>query len=136
MKTITIRLKDSDEEVSIAVRALLKGEPGSGSRLWNLKNYDPNLPVTKENYEVIIVDLNTVTTNIQMPVNPENGEYYKFVVKPNINNTTTNLVFTPKSILSNGVTQFPLYFYESLWIFEVYWNQASNLWEIMYTSQN
>lgn len=135
MAIIKVSIQNS-EEVSVNVRTFLKGEPGVGSRLLNLKNYDPDLAVTKENYEILIVDLNTVNTNIQMPVNPDNGEHYKFIVKPNINNTTSNLVFAPKSFLINGVNQIPLYLYGGVWIFEIYWNQSTNLWEIMYTSQN
>lgn len=103
-------------------------------RIWDLKPYDSNMPITKDNYHYIILNGNVHSGNITLPSNPENGENYTFIYFTGPNNI--NLVFAPKSIVSNGFNQFPINRGSANFVFTIFYDSASGLWQVYYTSNN
>ena len=135
-KSLCLDILNSDP-ISVEVQALIKGEKGdtgTSSNLWNVKRFDPNLPINPTNYQVITLDGNINSGNIQMPTNPVNGENYTFnyLTGPN----SINVVFTPKSILQNGFNQLPITPNSPAFVFEVYFDSQYDLWRLKYSSNN
>ena len=112
-----------------------QGPAGEGSRLWNIKNYDPLIPIDKDNYHYIRLDANIHSGNVQMPTNPENGENYTIYYLGGPNDI--NIVFTPKSIIGHGFNVLPIPGNsQSLWTFTIFYDEILDLWMIYYSSNN
>lgn len=106
----------------------------TSSNILNVKRFNPSLPITPSNYQIITLDGSINSGNVQLPTNPVNGETYTFnyLTGPN----SINIVFSPKSIVQNGFTQLPIAPNSATFLLEIYFDSQYDLWRLKYSSNN